>query len=87
VSNKVSSLDFEGLSIEVYRHTRTGVLTVDICTLDAEDADYWQKNAVPKLRVLINDCIIAVDEDGCVRDNVEIYPELSALEQLALEAE
>ena len=50
-------ISFEGLEIEVYRSSIDGWLVVDIDSSELRKRDIHPRYAIPKLRLIVNECI------------------------------
>ncbi len=59
---KDGKLFLSGVEVELFRD-RNGILTLTVCTADAEDKDSWE-DGVPILRVDINDDSLGLQDDG-----------------------
>jgi len=64
MTTKRNKLDYLGLSIEVFRSKIDGRIVVDIDTNDLQESDTFERNAVPKIRLVINEDEQNVTADG-----------------------
>lgn len=82
--NPFRVIEFEGMTIAVYRSESDGALSIDIETGDLEFGDQHPSSGVPRLRVSINDSVEQLDEAGKWVDSTPYAP-LTVLDHIAAE--
>ena len=57
-------LELDGVIVTLSRSKRDGRIMVEIDTVEAEGGDVWEEGGVPRLRLVVNDDVANLDEDG-----------------------